>query len=241
MLLGNGDGTFATAVSFPTGPSPNTVALADLNNDGLPDLSTAEFGSNSVSVRLDTYFRPTFQLLAPDGTTVLGSSAASSNLAAEINGFVAPAAGTYFVRVTGAGSAGYDLVVTRGGVFDTEPNDSFNSPQNIDGVQGVLGYAGDVTVLDSFDSGPADLTSYTFVTTGAANITDVAAHDGPYGLELDNATDWIYRNDATAHVQQGDTISWWVDPATTGLGRAYLGFGASAHGDAVRGRGNQFQ
>jgi len=45
ILLGNGDGTFQAPVAFVAGPNPDTVAVADLNNDGALDFIT---GSGSV-------------------------------------------------------------------------------------------------------------------------------------------------------------------------------------------------
>jgi hypothetical protein len=54
VLLGHGDGTFTAAQHFPVGlgTSPASVAVADLNHDGIPDLVTANSFSNDVSVLL---------------------------------------------------------------------------------------------------------------------------------------------------------------------------------------------
>jgi hypothetical protein len=57
VLLGNGDGTFQSAVNFAVGAEPYSVAVADVNGDGHPDLVTANFGSaneggSSVSLLL---------------------------------------------------------------------------------------------------------------------------------------------------------------------------------------------
>jgi hypothetical protein len=54
VLLGNGDGSFKPQVTYSTGPSsvPAAVAVADFNADGVPDLVTADEGSNKVSVLL---------------------------------------------------------------------------------------------------------------------------------------------------------------------------------------------
>jgi hypothetical protein len=40
-------GTFAAAVSFPAGAGPQSVKIADMNGDGLPDLVVANFGPGS--------------------------------------------------------------------------------------------------------------------------------------------------------------------------------------------------
>jgi hypothetical protein len=45
VLLNNGDGTFRPAQSFVVGPEPDSVAVADLNGDGIPDLVVGTFSS----------------------------------------------------------------------------------------------------------------------------------------------------------------------------------------------------
>ena len=61
--------------------------------------------------------------------------------------------------------------------------------------------------------------------------TAAAKHDGNLGLSSSYYySDWIYRNDGGAQVQQGDTVSAWVQFNTYAYGRAYFGFGASAGG-----------
>ena len=46
VLLGNGDGSFQTAVFFAAGASPRSVAVADLDGDSVPDLVTANTAFN---------------------------------------------------------------------------------------------------------------------------------------------------------------------------------------------------
>lgn len=61
ILLGNGDGTFATAINHSVGSNPYSVAVGDFNVDGKPDLATANGGSGNVSVLLgngDGTFNP---------------------------------------------------------------------------------------------------------------------------------------------------------------------------------------
>jgi len=51
VLLGNGDGTFAPAVSYAiTGYSPFDIAAADLNGDGYPDLAVTAYSDGGVTV-----------------------------------------------------------------------------------------------------------------------------------------------------------------------------------------------
>src|SRR5206468_1233709 len=52
ILLGNGDGTFQSAIGYPTGQTPNQVTAGDFNGDGRLDLAVANQGSYTVSILL---------------------------------------------------------------------------------------------------------------------------------------------------------------------------------------------
>ncbi len=52
VLLGNGNGTFQPQKAFVVGSQPVAIAVGDFNGDGRPDLATANFRGNSVSVLL---------------------------------------------------------------------------------------------------------------------------------------------------------------------------------------------
>jgi surface antigen len=62
VLLGNGDGTFQTAIGFSSGGSnPTSILISDVNGDGKPDVVVANEDSNSVAVLLgngDGTFQP---------------------------------------------------------------------------------------------------------------------------------------------------------------------------------------
>jgi hypothetical protein len=166
------------------------------------------------------------------GTVMATGAGGSTNYERGILKFPITTGGTYFLRVSGTVAATYDLVVTRNAAFDTEGNDTIATAQNLNPTRGVLGHVtgGAAPVsLQNFDDGL--LTGYTFLGPNNASVTAAAAHDGPFGLQLGNPTEWMWRNDAAVAVQQGDTISAWVQAAGAPAGgRVYVGFGASATG-----------
>ena len=53
VLLNNGNGTFAAAVTYNVGTEPYSVAVGDLNGDNNPDLAVANNSDNNVSVLLN--------------------------------------------------------------------------------------------------------------------------------------------------------------------------------------------
>jgi hypothetical protein len=54
VLVGNGDGTFQPAAKFAVGSRPVQLTVADFNGDGKPDIATANYGSQDVSILLNT-------------------------------------------------------------------------------------------------------------------------------------------------------------------------------------------
>ena len=54
MLRNRGDGSFQARLEYATGRGPWAVAIGDLNGDSRPDLATANFGANTVSVLINT-------------------------------------------------------------------------------------------------------------------------------------------------------------------------------------------
>jgi hypothetical protein len=163
------------------------------------------------------------------GTVLATGAGGSTNYDSGIRNFLITTGGTYFLRVSGTVAATYDLVGARNAAFDTEDNDT--SPQSLNPARGALGHVtgGAAPVqLQNFDDGL--LTGYTFRGPNKASVTAAAAHDGPFGLQLETFTEWMWRNDTAVAVQQGDTISAWVQAAGEPTGRVYVGFGASAAG-----------
>ena len=59
VFLGNGsggvgNGTFGNQLQYPTGNTPVSIAVGDVNNDGKPDIVVADEGGNTVSVMLNS-------------------------------------------------------------------------------------------------------------------------------------------------------------------------------------------
>jgi len=52
ISAGNHDGTFQSTISYPVGRIPTSVAVADLNHDGQPDLIVDNSGDDTISVLL---------------------------------------------------------------------------------------------------------------------------------------------------------------------------------------------
>jgi hypothetical protein len=85
--LGNGDGTFRTPVPFDVGDTPVSIAVADLDADGKPDVMVGNRGSQDVSV-LPGKGDGTFPMLPTldIGSTAAGVGAANGLFAGDLQG-----------------------------------------------------------------------------------------------------------------------------------------------------------
>jgi hypothetical protein len=182
-----------------------------------------------------------------DPQSSISPTLTASNVDAVIE-LVAEAAGTYYARVSGGGSAEdvpYSLVVTRNALFDLESNDDEVAAQDLTQRQVALG-----AITRSMPAGPADwvtvegfedgnLVEYTELGTSNASVTEAAAYADDddmtpaYGLE-DRANSglggWLYRDEATVRLQRGDMVSVWVRSDGEPTDRGYFGFGATDTG-----------
>src|SRR5439155_17017809 len=76
---------------------------------------------------------------------VLGTGqAGAGNYDRGISNLALSTPGTYYLRVSGGTPVTYNLVVTRGAVFEAEPNDSSAAAQSLSGTHGALGYVNTV-------------------------------------------------------------------------------------------------
>jgi hypothetical protein len=95
VLLGKGDGTFPTLNSYPSGGLfADSVAVADVNGDGKPDLIVANCGSNSQTNCVSTSNSGNVAVLLGNGdgtfqaavSYTLGVSGATAVAVADVNG-----------------------------------------------------------------------------------------------------------------------------------------------------------
>jgi extracellular elastinolytic metalloproteinase len=81
-------------------------------------------------------------ILDGSGTVIASGAGGTTNVDEEVGNFVAPAAGTYYLRVTGPANVDYQATVVTGGTFDAEPNDSFATAQPLTAGTSALGAIG---------------------------------------------------------------------------------------------------
>jgi uncharacterized repeat protein (TIGR01451 family) len=135
VALGNGDGTFQPAVSYPTNGSPSSVLLADINGDGKLDVVMAQQYTSNLSVLLgngDGTLQPATYVPLPynpqsaaagdfngDGLTDLAVVSPDNNSVTVILGVLSP---TLSITSTHTGSfsfgeigATYTITVTNSG------------------------------------------------------------------------------------------------------------------------------
>ncbi|MGH9735750.1 MAG: FG-GAP-like repeat-containing protein [Candidatus Acidiferrales bacterium] len=137
VFLGNGDGTFASAVTYATGTGPEAIATADFNNDGNIDLAVADKSANTVSILLgngDGTFKPKVDFptggvpvsvvagdLDGDGNIDLAVANQSDNtislLFGDGAGTFAPRTGIASLLATGRGPTGLALGDFNGATF----------------------------------------------------------------------------------------------------------------------------
>jgi hypothetical protein len=149
-------GVCGPAVDYPTNGPPKYVAAGDLNDDGNPDLATANDNTATISVRLG------------DGHGGFGPRIDSSSLEfpksisiADFNGD-----GNNDVAVANAGQAA--LLLGQG-------DGSFGGKSRL----GVMPYSGFVASVDANDDDHADLVSWSFST----QLGEVFLGDGAGGFE----------------------------------------------------------
>jgi hypothetical protein len=169
VLLGNGDGTFQTAVAyFSGGGSAYSAAVADVNGDGKPDLLACNLGNDTVGVLLGNG-DGTFQTAV---TYSSGGYVAYSVAAADVNGDGKPdllVANVCTADVNG-GCAGYGVVGVLINTSLTPTATSVTSSQNPSNFGQPVTFSATVTARQGFYRGtPTGTVTFTYVDTVLCN------------------------------------------------------------------------
>jgi hypothetical protein len=111
----DGSGSFGASQSVEATYGTSDIDVGDVDSDGHLDLVAASASSSAVSVLLNVTAPTVLTLFAPDGTELPNPSTGTGEFDALLDGFVAPEAGTYSIRVSSPSvPRDYSLVVTRG-------------------------------------------------------------------------------------------------------------------------------
>jgi FG-GAP-like repeat len=89
ICIGSGTGTFTLVpTSYTMGTNPRSVALADFNGDGAPDLVSANNGSANVSVRINITAIPGgLAIMIPTAGVGLGSATPGGQVSRSLGAF----------------------------------------------------------------------------------------------------------------------------------------------------------
>jgi type II secretory pathway component GspD/PulD (secretin) len=165
VLLGNGDGTFATQTVYATGNGPAGVAVADYNADGAPDLAVTNETDGTVSILLNQN----------NGSgTFFGQNAFTTGSNPE--GIVAAifVGSTMDLATADAGSDNMDILIGNG-------DGTFNAPISLAVGNGPVALAD----ADLIGNGSLDLVSANNVAdTVSVTINTVGSSIGSGGLSL---------------------------------------------------------
>ena len=236
ILLGNGDGSFASALTFShSGYTPTGLAVADFNGDTVPDIAVSNYSSNNVGVLIGVGDGTFWNTLAPAS----GGSHPQAVAAGDFNGdgrqdlaVVNYDTFTHTVGVllgngngTFAGSVTYDtggtspLALTTGD-FDDNGLDDIAVANYYDGTVGVL-----------MSSGGGTFAGVTTFASGGAGPRAVAAGD----IDGDAVDDVVVGNfggtSDTVGVMLSDGAGSFAPVATFATGGAALNNGGVALGD----------
>jgi subtilisin family serine protease len=151
--------------------------------------------------------------------------APGQNLSRVIDHYLAPAAGTYYARVTGDAGE-YAVVVTVDAAFDLEKNDDTGTAQALAGrtvALGAVGGGGGLFAVDFRDPTPTMILTLDPETGGilTSNLSPVTATTNPFGLNLAHDGEALWYN---AGAFYGNNVIYKLDAAT---GAVITNFAAS--------------
>jgi hypothetical protein len=161
------------------------------------------------------------------GNVLATGTAFASGAGQAINNFIAPATGTYYIRISGATQVNYDLAVTRNAVLDLGGNGTQATAQDMDGTAGALGYLATGSTVEWYHFTAAagqnlSLASYTPGAGGGVFVNTLAPH-----IQLYNAGGTLVASGVVGPDGHNEQITYTVP---SGAGGTYYLRIASANG-----------
>ncbi len=190
--------SFQTQVSFTSGSFPRAVAIADFDGDGRPDLASANFTDNSVSVFRNTIsIQPVITSLSnisgPVGATIVITGSNFDPIAANntvyfggVRAVVIAATSTSLTVIVPPGAAYAPITITVGGLTVTTPT-SFIPTVHTSGALDASAFSPKVDFTT--DSAPVSIKSADLDGDGRPDL--IVINHGSNTAE-------IYRNTSTA-------------------------------------------
>lgn len=174
---------------------------------GLPCTVALTLASNAaVSLNLED----------ANGNVLATGTQTDQNVSSAIHNFVAPADGTYYVRLTGSGTSSFSLIVTRGADFERENNDDVVNAQILPPNPVVLADIGNGAATPDDDW-------YAFSANAGDNLVlAAAAFSNPTGQFVNNLTPLmeLYDNVSDLNlVATGASVVWTALESGTYLAR----------------------
>jgi hypothetical protein len=234
----NGIHTFASGVTLRTAGS-QTVSVNDTVNTSVTGSATVSvspaapdhllFGQQPTNTGVGATITPavTVQIVDAFNNLVTSDNTDQVTITIGTNPSGGTISGTTIVMVNAGLATFSNLSINRAG-------NGYALAASSGGLTGATSTSFNITTttttVEDFESGNLSAYQVANGTTATATVQAAAAHDGAFGLQDSNGNDWIFRNDGSAHVQQGDRISVWLQLNTATNGQAYFGFGASSTG-----------
>jgi FG-GAP-like repeat len=204
VLLGNGSGSFSAAPGSPfaVGANPVSVAVADVNGDGRPDIVTANQGSSNVSVLLNHFVQvgPSFTL---HDTTPPTAGSANDGTGADID--FQPYTTSIAANWTGFSDAGSRIA-------------------NYQWAIGTTPGGSDVQAFTSVGTRTSAMNSLLNLTEGATYYVSVKATDNSgnsrvfstNGVTIVPAASYLKKNTGTFTDSDGDKYTVTLSPSNVG-------------------------
>ena len=223
-------GTQLNASASVAGTCSYSVASGTVLNAGVQALSltftpsdTIDYTTTSAHVNL-TVTPARLTVTANDASKNYGS--ADPAFSVSDTGFVVGEGPSNLAGTLGFGTNEPSTGYARPGTYQIIPSGLRSSNYSITFVPGTLTVNTATITVEDFQT----ISTYNVVgaTQATASTSTLAKHDGSTGLLSTSGNDWMYRSDLA--VQQGDTISVWMDFPILADGRAYFTFGSSSTG-----------